>query len=287
MKPAGNDTHILQFDNPDGTEGPILGVMLAADFTAEHEDKMLGLLGMMNIDPNGRFFAGRSMRSPVESRFLIRKMQRKIRYFPAGKKPYEKSEKPWVLGVSWDGRTVGDCKYQQRYSEDCDITGKWSGQEFAITGWTEKGREAIQLIEEGIRLGDLAIWKGGVSNNPFARAGLIIVRASLVPQQYRDILDQADQAELDLQQLANATGIYDKIEAANGERRPFHFPKFGYFALAPRQIEPDEMRTLQTAHPVKFFLNPMHQSANNQGWFTVEQLEQWLEGQGPIVKVAA
>jgi hypothetical protein len=31
-----------------------------------------------------------------------------------------------------------------------------------------------------------------------------------------------------------------------------------------------------------YFLNPMRQQENNFGWFTVEELEQWMEGKGPI-----
>lgn len=287
MKPAGNDTDVLQFPNEDGSEGPIIGVLLAADFTAEHESGIRGILSTLNIQPDGRMFTGRSMQAPC-TRFATKSFDRKMSYFPMNEKPIRgRSERPLLLTELNYQDEVSAHDLTLRHRLEDDITGRWSGHGFAITAWTDRGREAVRLIEEGIRLGDLAVWTGGAPNNPFARPGLVIVRASLVPQAYRDILDKADQAAIDLDIVAKATGIYDKIEAANGPKVAFQRPAFGYFALAPQMLDDEQQAKLETAHPVRFFLNPMNQTRYASGWYTVEQLELWLNGQGPIIKAAA
>lgn len=62
----------------------------------------------------------------------------------------------------------------------------------------------------------------------------------------------------------------------------FHDPPCGYYCLKPRWVSENEK--LQTRYPVIFFLNPMRQREHDYGWFTVEELEQWTEGRGPVMK---
>jgi len=37
-------------------------------------------------------------------------------------------------------------------------------------------------------------------------------------------------------------------------------------------------------HPVWFWLNPQEQDRYEAGWFTVEDLLQWTENKGPVLK---
>src|SRR3546814_19195425 len=80
--------------------------------------------------------------------------------------------------------------------------------------------------------------------------------------------------------LAEATGIKEKIDAL-----PVHYGSLAmkrYFALCPKWTSPGLIEGRTTAHPVIFFLNPAQQDKNNHGWYTVEELEQWLDGKGPV-----
>lgn len=88
-----------------------------------------------------------------------------------------------------------------------------------------------------------------------------------------------------LQAAADATGIVQRIEAANracGRR----FPPFRWHALSPDWAAGFRVdgKGFETDCDVVFFLNPAQQDRNNFGWFSVEELDLWLSGLGPIVK---
>jgi len=40
----------------------------------------------------------------------------------------------------------------------------------------------------------------------------------------------------------------------------------------------------QADETTKFWLNPTSQDVYRAGWFTLAQLQQWLAGQGPVIK---
>ena len=52
-----------------------------------------------------------------------------------------------------------------------------------------------------------------------------------------------------------------------------------YLCLSPQWISGDR----KSQHPVMYWLNPADQDKNNAGWFTVEELDQWIAGTGPVV----
>jgi hypothetical protein len=55
-----------------------------------------------------------------------------------------------------------------------------------------------------------------------------------------------------------------------------------YFALSPRWCNDGEKT--RTKYPIVFWLNPHDQHIYNSGWFTVEELEQWISKTGPVLK---
>lgn len=61
-----------------------------------------------------------------------------------------------------------------------------------------------------------------------------------------------------------------------------------YFACSPKwshEIKSTADGEIKTKYPVIFWLNPMEQDRNSYGWFTVENLELWTQGKGPIVEL--
>ena len=76
--------------------------------------------------------------------------------------------------------------------------------------------------------------------------------------------EQADKDVLELYSKAIETGIYEKLEAA-GKR---------FFALSPKILK-DGLR---------FWLNPYDQHIYNSGWYSVKDLEEWIDNKGKIIK---
>jgi len=163
-----------------------------------------------------------------------------------------------------------------RYKEDTDIVGAFSDRDFAVCGYTEKGLQTVELISEGLRSLDLALWMGGAANI-FGRGGLVIVRPSLTPQVYIDKFNDDVLERRKLQEAARQTGIEARLTDALGA--------YPYHALSPSWNV--KLAKSPTKHPVVFWLNPANQKAYTYGWFTVEELEQWARGKGPVLKTPA
>lgn len=97
----------------------------------------------------------------------------------------------------------------------------------------------------------------------------------------------SDTSIVSLDAAAKVTGIENRIarrrdSAGKGGR---YFPDYSYFALVPAWV--GDKKRQDTSHGVYFWLNPMHQDRYNSGWFTVEELDEWLEGRGPVMKHAS
>lgn len=275
----------------------VIGVVLGANYTAEHETGIRPLLGTLDIDDAGRFLEGRSMRSGVTGRYRQIGYQKTNTYYITNEETKKRStkkvtEKALALGsVGYSGNDAGTVKmHGDRYDLDTDMVGAWDSREFCLIAWTDKGKDIIKLISDGMESGDLSVWLGGGHNNPFDRAGLVIARTSMIPEEQREQMRAGDQAQIDLEAAALATGITKKLDAVNhidpdarGGMTFAQRPR-GHHALSPRMISEEEKAERKTAYNVIFYLNPHNQPKYNYGWFTVEELEQWIEDKGPIVK---
>jgi hypothetical protein len=81
---------------------------------------------------------------------------------------------------------------------------------------------------------------------------------------------------------SDKTGIIDRLAKHNAGKDWRDPTKCGYYACKPSWIH--EESKYDTKYDVIYFLNPQEQHRCNFGWFTVEQLDQWLAGTGPVIK---
>jgi len=160
-----------------------------------------------------------------------------------------------------------------RGHRDEGLSTAWDEQSFGIRVKNEwdlpLGATILGQLYEAFIKHDVMICLGG-QRNPFAGTGLIIAIRSRIPEEGLAKMKAVDNDSLDLVKAAEATGVREKLKAAEK-----HF-----YALSPRWKPTDE--DFETEHPVIFWLNPMEQHENNFGWFTVEQLLEWIDGKGPI-----
>lgn len=178
------------------------------------------------------------------------------------------------------------CWDSRNYKESDGTPSPWEGDRRA--SWGEEGfqiettnpelqsflRKIVGSLKGEAKCHPFALWLGGAGNNPFARNGLCIGLADLIDPENKIIMSEAEQDQAKLYWAAHATGI------------PALIPKTKYFALSPGPTL--KSRTshgeIHTEHPIMFFLNPFDQKNNNFGWFTVEELRDWMEGKGPVIK---
>lgn len=291
MKAAGNDTRIIRSE--DGTPW---GVFLAGAGSAEHEAGIHSILMQMHIDPEGKMIEGRSMTAPFT--FAEAKGQVTRTYYLEGQKRTKKVSKVSYLAMRKD--SIEDTKRRiynlDRYSLETEITAAWDEREFKLAAWEKEAAEFLEELKEAAARGDLSIWTGNTpsnNRNPFSYVGLIIAITSKMPEAAKEAVNKSDAEDLRIKTAAKKTGILDRIEKKRDSLSSWRGGP-AYYALSPRWTESlknigreGETIELKTKHPVVFFLNPARQKDFNHGWFTVEELEQWIKGKGPVIKKAA
>ena len=157
----------------------------------------------------------------------------------------------------------------ERNEQNEGVAGAWDESDFVMV---VKGQENIKLLKEvyeAFQTNDIAIFLGG-GHGPFSNAGLSISIISQLPAELIQDMYNIDMSSQWLKQAAEKTGIENKLDKAG----------LKYHALKPEWNDPENH-----SEGVKFWLNPYNQVANNHGWYSVEELEQWIAGEGPIPKV--
>lgn len=287
MKPAGNDTRIIR-----DSEGKPYALFLAGNYAAEHENGIRGILRHLNIDPNGTRLEGRSMKAPVE--LITAKGQATHKYYIDLEKPKKQTDKVFYVAMDPYHLEKRNIQYDvTRYKLDTEFTAAWDENSFKFAAWTKEATNFLQEIVNAASNSDLTVYIGQVlreRNNPFSRYGLLFAITSRMPQEAIDLINKDDDESERINSAVNDTGIVQKIKDNADKLRTWaHGP--AYHALSPRWIEKHKSLvgregnpSEDTKHPVIFYLNPGNQKKYNSGWFTVEELELWLEDKGPVIK---
>lgn len=241
-------------------DGTLEGVNLGADYCAEHEWGLEGLASDFGLNPKA---------PPGLQRHMITKL-------PSG---YFK------LGLVMKEGYVGYMHTEEHVSREVsniydgeEFAGAWSGSDFGIRF---KNKAYAADLYNSFLNHDVA-FLFLKNENPFGRSGLCIMIASkLDPEIVKNFA--AEEAEQDrLLELVKASGIEARLKEAGdkaaGNSRAYPRP-FSYFALSPRWANDEHTE-------IKFWLNPQDQKNVNYGWFTVEDLDDWIAGTGKIPKAS-
>lgn len=254
------------------------GFNLGADYCAEHEWGLSDLRFTFGCDDE---------KLGIEKRRITRVPEDlKYRRGKSGKKPV-----PDIFAMvskhNWEGFQEDPVKKWGYYQEledytwkdkpPTEFTGAWSGRDFGIAAYSEQAKARLEKLVMAFEKKDVAFWIGGTGGNPFARGGLCFSIVSKVPKRHLDLMLEADVDRIKLEKAAEETGIKELLRKAGK----------GTIALSPKwatEIRTTKDGEVKTKHPVIFWLNPMEQHLNNFGWFTVEQLELWIQNKGPVPK---
>ena len=287
MRRASCDQKCVTTDIVDGPNGPtggqIIGINLGFDFTYEHEHGISRLLAAFGIPGKPeRRESGDLLGADVRT---ITRVPKELAFFPdldgyaylvcSG---VFQSEMPATFNAERLDRMLGV------YRDDEDLVTAWSTSDFGIRMKNDElklGSTVLGQIYEAVQQKDAMIFPRG-SGNPFGgNGGLMLIIRSRLPEETLQSMKDADEDVLNLfdatVKIENDTGLDAKLKAA-GKR---------YFALAPQWASKVKHIEQNTQHPVVFFLNPMQQDKYEHGWYTVEQLLDWIEDKGPVIKANA
>jgi hypothetical protein len=243
----GRDNEILMVD------GKLIGVNLGADHTAEHEWGIKDICQYYCIDDSAMGLGKRIITNgpgTINGGYF-----RFVEDEPINKKG------------KWSGM------YLDRYSKEfyvgnyvyanSDFVTCWDSKSFAAISTDKTKVSQLKEIFEAFKSNDIAIWLGG--GGVFKNAGLCIGIASRIPKQATDAWLAKDQEALELKELMHQSGIEEHLKNAGK----------AWFALSPSFNKDRELI---------IWLNPMGQDRYNSMWCTVEDLKQWAEDKGPVMK---
>lgn len=253
----------------DGNE--FIGVNLGWDYCSEHE---IGINRLKNdFDICG------------SSKEVLGLEASKIRLIPKNFSFHIKNDKTYLVYNSYwmcDGNIedIDKIIIQEHYDTNKELLCSWDERSFGIRTIGKDGREKLTALLKAFEKKDIVIFLGG-SKNPFANSGLNICIYSKIPEEIKNNAINKDIDNIKLKETAEATGIYNRLEEAQKQKDGIH-RKCSYYALSPAWLNKNIKE--ETAYDIMFWLNPIRQNKYNFGWYSVEELDQWIKGEGPIIK---
>jgi len=273
-------------------EGELVGLQMGADFTSEHEWGIKSLsmdLGIIDI-----YKAERTKVFGAE-RYRVKDIRDCLWFYRT--KTTNESVLLYDCGIhfgSWlkdqEEKLPGSLnKIVDRYNisifkpfrdeKPGTIATAWDGNSFGIHVKGKKESDYLEKIKQALLDNNAIVYLGEPPLPAFSNSSLNIMILSEIPQEGLDHMKDCDKTTYNLKKDAEKTGIAKKLDKAGKK----------YFALRPRRgllkSRVSHGEVPPSKYNIMFCLNPMDQHINNSGWFTVEELQQWIKNEGPVVKV--
>ena len=268
MRRAYNGEYIT-----DNETKQVVGISLGGDYCYEHEEPIWPLRGAFRIPDNAlgldRFMA-RVFPAPLVMTGTVDRKPAILLYFSVSERNMQKFQQ--MVDAHVNCRNLAAELWLLGGSSDDAFSAAWDKYAFGILA---RGKENVAKLKAVLKMWedqDLCILHG--RHGPFGKGGLTIVRASAFSEEEKAEMLERDQDARRLQAAAEKTGIAKKLKKAG----------LGWHALQPAWRDFFKDPVYRSRYKVIFFLNPEGQDKYNSGWFTVEELLQWIKGKGPVMR---
>lgn len=270
-----------------------IGVGLGSDFCAEHEWGTRGIKSKFGIPAarQGQPRFGQEIPFVDDlplgiAKFIITQGQvfpfectkKVVDYTPRpkdGKVTNRTEHKLKLYGLTScpvTAHSLGDPKKRDWYLNECNIYYRENPDKRVYAAWDEsnfmfmiESKKDRDEILKAFERKDIAIFLGGAS--VFNNGTFNILIRSRVPKSVVDTMESEDLDHRAMMRAFKETGIEKRLIDA----------KLNYYALAPRWANEEKKE-------LSFWLNPADQQNVNFGWFSLQDLEDWIRGTGKIPK---
>jgi len=284
MRRGNQERRIIRND-----AGELVAINFGFDFCCEHEcgpDQFYKALGITGPTKKVQGVEARRIRTWDANACVLKEYSKDTVLVWGGFLKYTRTEEERMERLKEVPRELAAPTWAKAAKEDLEWSSAWTSgpgsPDFGLR--FRKGADSVLFeLKEALEREDVSLWTnaGGFGG----RGGLVLAITSKIPEAVNDTMVEADLDALRLAKAADKTKIKIKLDKASAhsinEGARAYDAKFRYFALSPSWIDAPGK---ESKHPVMFWLNPMNQQENNYGWFTVEELEQWIKGEGPIPK---
>ena len=255
-----------------------LGISLGYDFCAEHEWGVRPLeekLGVWDGDPKTESKIFGERRHLVTNSTSISMKEVTTSYIKKENKTKKTEGTLWMLTSAPDlDRLVeqyltGSSYLLERVFEENEILACWSDSNFLVFS-TEK--EKMDQLYVAFKTDRILMWPP--AGEFFEGKGLTFidkVKLNIEEPDYSNFLIESQKDYKDLWSEVDKTHIFKKLEKAGCR----------FYACSPKRLSSESESKLVD---IRFWLNPMEQDKYNYGWYTLEELEAWAKGEGPILK---
>jgi len=266
VRRATNDTGWIELD------GALLGVALGFDFVAEHEFGTRGIREDFDLS-GGPGTDGRKMRAIPKNLMFLENQD----YAVAKPRKNSKDVRTAMLVLASDDYQIPkqalvhpSASYYD--SKRDDVVAFWDERSFAVIVQGDENIIKLRRLWNAMMAKDVLVGMGP-GTSFMRKGGLTFMIDAEFPKQWREDLLAADLDAIALDVACKQTGIADRLKAA-GRR---------YYALSPRWCNKEGVSN-GSKDDIRWWLNPCDQDKNNYGWFSLAQLEEWIQGKGPIPK---
>jgi hypothetical protein len=266
MRKAYHDVSIVRNEEKDNE---LIGVSLGYDYCAEHEWGIKGIKREFGIDNSKIGIDGRSI------------TKGSVLYKEKGKLALIRNADNFMVSYhKLNEKSFDECLPHdlQHLREDKEIHTAWSEEDFCVVGPIDVIKELKEAFD------NKNICFATINSMPaFGGTSLCILIKDRVPQEAVDQMAYVDNKARDLVEYENKIGLTKLKEKVFKSRysNDFDAKKHKYWmALSPNWINyknenPEAKKKSNTEYDIKYWVN--YGDDETYGWFTVEQIKQWLE----------
>lgn len=282
MRSAWNGTSFISLNNE------VIGICLGYDFCSEHEWGIRPLERYLGMQKTKKTLMGLGPEKPVlgiDSRRIhtldVKDLhwqetldgEARLLYVPHLNVCYGYDEKRIEeMLTSLVERELTFSKFDKEKGHTLKTA--WADKGFGIAVRGNDNIEHLRNIYEALADNNAIVTLAHTAYpSVFPEGGLYVLIGDKFPSEIDEAMKADDQDKIDLAKAHEKLGLEDELKAS-GVR---------WFALSPKWLK-DFRSEVETEYELIYWLNPMDQDENRCGWFTVEELRLWPEGNGPVPK---
>lgn len=252
MRKGQNQKFLTEKDMlPGSNSGKLIGISLGADFVSEHEWGIQGIQGAFGLDSSAMGEDRYKMTLKPENLYLLRNDKEVALVFH-----------DFPIMRNQPRYSMEDIQRILYLPQNQEITTAWDSRSFVV--YSNKKGNILKLLEiyEAFKNKNIFIFLGG--GGFISNAGLQFVIADRLDPSIKKAWRKAHEHKIKETKALADSGIEEILHRAGKK----------YFALSPR---------LNDKNQLTFWLNPYEQDKYNYGSFTLQELKQWANDEGPIM----
>jgi hypothetical protein len=301
MRKASQDNGLIV------VEGKFIGIALGYDYCAEHEWGIKELKRMCGIPDSTKKTMGVISRTITKVPSLVFKEEvvkrnttkvKKGKYaiLYTGNRWHTKEEnetyvprdlKNYIQDLTWNEKWYSE--HPSTRGDKDNIITAWDGGSFGVAVMGEQEVEWLKELKVAIEEKRLTIAVANLrAKNPFAGSSLCLMITDRIPQETLDAMYMGDKEYFDREDYEEKIGMKKIIEKrGNNGYNGLHY----FMACSPKWIdyEDKEAREEQkkknnTKYDIMYWIN-YSDDDNNYGWYTVEEIREWLTGKKKLTEI--